>query len=178
MKWRLCLVDSKLELLVISNYANQTKIIISVIGINFHPQISHGFTWTHKICWNSNLEKASPSFIKYILFYKNKIDFSNYHNLCNKIIFYNMNLLFLWSIRCFQQIRGYFILTKFDPKNLGNPSMKVSSPKVRTNLEVIEVISLHSHKFPIHLKNMFEPSHALIPFLIYFPYQCWLQTQS
>jgi hypothetical protein len=56
--------------------------------------------------------------------------------------------------------------------------MRISIPKVRTNLEVIEVISLHSHTFLIHLRNMFEPSHALVSFLIHFPYQCWLQTQS
>jgi hypothetical protein len=123
-------------------------------------------------------EKASPFFIEYILFCKFCCDFSNDHNLCKEIIFYNMNLLFLWSIRCFQQIRGNFILTKFGPKNLGNSSMKISIPKVRMNLEVIEVISFHSQTFPIHLRNVSEQSHALVSFLIHFPCQCWLQTQS
>ncbi len=144
-----------------------------MIKVNFHSQISHGFTWTHKIHW----ESITFFYKIYFVLLKN-FDFSNYHNLCNKIIFYNMNLLFLWSIRCCQQIRCCFILTKFDTNNLGNSSMKVWIPKVRTNLEVIEVISLHFHTFPIHFMNMFEPSHALVVFLIHFPYQCWLQTQS
>jgi hypothetical protein len=56
--------------------------------------------------------------------------------------------------------------------------MKISIPKMRMDLEVVEVISLHSHTFPIHLRNMFEPSHAFVSFLIHFPYQCWLQTPS